>query len=120
MRNGFSEVTWRLVCFLLLAAEKLRCAQGELPLSMWSLQHPWVPVNYIEKGLGEAGGAAHHDSLMSALPWPCAGNRHPEQNLELLPQKSMWWGQSCLSAPHLHVFPPKTSAPVLAYLIRQQ
>lgn len=68
-------------------AEKLRCAQEELPLSMWSLQHPWLPVDYIERGLDEAGGAAHCDSLMSALPWPCAGNQRPEQNRTFTPKE---------------------------------
>ena len=68
-------------------AEKLRCAQEELPLSMWSLQHPWLPVDYIERGLDEAGGAAHYDSLMSALPWPCAGNQRPEQNRTFTPKE---------------------------------
>ena len=51
------------------------------------VQHPWLPVDYIERGLDEAVGAAHCDSLMSALPWPCAGNQRPEQNRTFTPKE---------------------------------
>lgn len=77
---------------------------------MWSLQHPWLPVDYIERDLDEAGGAAHCDSLMSTLPWPYAGNQRPEQNQTFTPKEHV-------VGPELPLHPTSPGVPLPGHLL---